>query len=85
MSAQDQSEYAEIVVAVQSIRTNNYVAMGALALIVYDYVITLDQEVNNVWRRKFTAASLLFYVNRYLSILAAALIVAMNSMTVQEV
>lgn len=85
MSSQDNADsYAEIALAVQSIRTNNYIAMGALAFVVYDYVITFDREVSNVWRRKFTAASALFYVNRYLSIVSAALVIFMNSITEQQ-
>ena len=41
------------------------------ALVVYDFVITFDQEVASVWRRKFTAASLLFFINRYLNTLGS--------------
>lgn len=57
----------------------------SLALVVYDYIITFDKEVASVWCRKFTAVSALFYVNRYLAVLSAALVVAMNSITMQEV
>ena len=34
----------------------------------YDFIITLDQEMNNVWGRQFSIAGLLFFLNRYSSI-----------------
>ncbi|TDL24211.1 hypothetical protein BD410DRAFT_854265 [Rickenella mellea] len=33
---------------------------------IYDYFLTLDQEISEFWHRKFSLASLLFYINRYL-------------------
>ena len=36
------------------------------AWIVYEYILTFTQEVELLWRRKFTGATLLFLVNRYL-------------------
>lgn len=53
-------------------------------LVAYDCIITFDREVEAIWSRKMTGASVLFVVNRYLAILCAALVVAMNSITEQE-
>ncbi len=44
-----------------------------LALVAFDYVITMDQEVNMVWRKKWTAATWLFITNRYLLVLVMVL------------
>ena len=38
----------------------------ALAFIFLEYLFTFHQEVELYWRRKFTGASGLFFVNRYL-------------------
>ena len=40
-----------------------------VALVFYDYVITLDHEINLFWKRKFTGATILFLLNRYLLVL----------------
>ncbi|KAI1789125.1 hypothetical protein LXA43DRAFT_974446 [Ganoderma leucocontextum] len=39
-----------------------------LALIAYDYVLTLPQEVNLFWRRRVNVSSMLFFAVRYLAI-----------------
>lgn len=38
-------------------------------LVVYEFVITLDQEIAAVWRRKFTATSMLLLSTRWLMLL----------------
>ncbi|KAI0375732.1 hypothetical protein BV20DRAFT_1048009 [Pilatotrama ljubarskyi] len=43
--------------------------LAAFALIFYEYIITFDREVSLVWGRKFTAATVLFLLNRYLALL----------------
>ncbi|KAI0788055.1 hypothetical protein C8Q74DRAFT_1196370, partial [Fomes fomentarius] len=39
------------------------------ALLVYDYFLTLPAEVNLFWKRRRTGAAVLFFANRYLSLL----------------
>lgn len=34
----------------------------------YDILVTLDQEINNVWSRKLSVAGILFLLNRYLNV-----------------
>ncbi|KAI0338609.1 hypothetical protein BDW22DRAFT_689002 [Trametopsis cervina] len=41
-------------------------AIAALAL--YDYLLTFSQEIEMIWRRPLTGASVLFMLNRYLSL-----------------
>lgn len=43
----------------------------ALALYSYEWVTTLDQEVNHIWARKWTLSTWIFVVNRYGSLLLA--------------
>ena len=49
------------------------------ALVLYDYLISLDQEVNLFWKRKFTGATVLFLLNRYLLLINYTLIFATTS------
>ena len=37
-----------------------------LALLVYEWIITLGSEVNLFWKRKISLATCLFLLNRYL-------------------
>ena len=39
------------------------------ALLYYDFILTLPGEVHYIWRRSFSVVSLLFLINRYLSLL----------------
>lgn len=42
---------------------------ASLALVAYEYLITLDQEVATVWRRKWTATSVLIVSVRWVMVL----------------
>ncbi|KAI0764866.1 hypothetical protein C8Q74DRAFT_1174811, partial [Fomes fomentarius] len=43
------------------------------AFVVYEYIITFDREVSLFWRRRFTGATLLFLLNRYITLLTQLL------------
>ncbi|EIN08183.1 hypothetical protein PUNSTDRAFT_134577 [Punctularia strigosozonata HHB-11173 SS5] len=50
---------------------------SSLALFAYEYLITLSEEIEKVWKQPWTSASILFMLNRYytmLELLAVALI-----------
>lgn len=32
-----------------------------IALIIYDYVLTVDKEISCIWKRKFSLASVIFF------------------------
>lgn len=44
--------------------------------LVYDYLLTLRQEVDFIWRKPFSGLSLMFYVNRYGALALRVLVVA---------
>ncbi|KAF9530069.1 hypothetical protein CPB83DRAFT_199001 [Crepidotus variabilis] len=43
-----------------------YATVVSLGILCYDYFLTLPQEVNLIWSRRFTLGTLLFFVCRYL-------------------
>lgn len=49
------------------------------ALLAYDYIITIDQEIAAIWFRKCTSSTLLFLFNRYISLVAVLLQLAPSS------
>ncbi|CDO71104.1 hypothetical protein BN946_scf184844.g108 [Trametes cinnabarina] len=52
----------------------NRVALGAVALLAYEYAITLGQEVRFIWMHKKTGAVWLFLVVRYHALLSMVLL-----------
>ncbi|KAI0632837.1 hypothetical protein C8Q77DRAFT_849115 [Trametes polyzona] len=57
-------------VIIESNHTNRILSSIAFALLYYDFVLTIPQEVERYWRRKFSFPSFLFYLNRYMSVLS---------------
>jgi len=47
-----------------------YGFVTTFALLVYDHILTFPEELEYVWRRNFTAATWLFFLNRYYAIFA---------------
>lgn len=39
-----------------------------LALLIYDYFLTLPLEISEIWKSQFTVAKLFYFLNRYGSI-----------------
>lgn len=50
-----------------------YCSIAARALFIWDYFITLDQEIQYIWRRRLSAVTCLFLLNRYVNFLVAIL------------
>ncbi|KAI0334549.1 hypothetical protein GY45DRAFT_1242288, partial [Cubamyces sp. BRFM 1775] len=65
----DAAAAAQDVLLYQAAQTNIFWTSSAMALLVYDYLLTLRHEVRFVWSRKFTGATVLFLLNRYIIIL----------------
>ena len=49
--------------------TNSSDKISHLALVIYEYLITLRREAQLFWRGKWTGATVLFFFNRYLSLI----------------
>ncbi|KAI0647124.1 hypothetical protein C8Q79DRAFT_1009264 [Trametes meyenii] len=64
-----QEELVEFIVqSVAEFYVVNYIDLAAFAVILFDYVITFDNEVRFAWCRKYSWAKIIFLFNRYLSI-----------------
>ncbi|TBU33886.1 hypothetical protein BD311DRAFT_684372 [Dichomitus squalens] len=61
---------AQFLATQQSIIIGHHCTLSALTLLLFDFAITLDREVELIWRRKTTGASVLFILTRYLSLAA---------------
>ncbi|KAM5539139.1 hypothetical protein V8D89_007196 [Ganoderma adspersum] len=61
------SDAARIAIADANFATN-FITAGVATWIGYDYLLTVRRESRLFWKRKVTAASILFFVNRYLAL-----------------
>ncbi|TDL18464.1 hypothetical protein BD410DRAFT_495177 [Rickenella mellea] len=52
------------------LNVNNYYNVASFALLYYDYLLTIDQEIKFFWGRRITFVSGLFFTCRYLSLAA---------------
>ncbi|KAI0794601.1 hypothetical protein C8Q74DRAFT_1249696 [Fomes fomentarius] len=59
---------ASIVADYLSLAIENYCVYSASALFIYDYIVTFSDEVRLFWGRRWTGATLLFFLNRYVSL-----------------
>ncbi|RPD57300.1 hypothetical protein L227DRAFT_655695 [Lentinus tigrinus ALCF2SS1-6] len=62
----------QLIAFYDSIFVQNCCGFASLSLLVYEYAITFGREVDFFWRRKFTGASLLFFLNRYFPLVVNA-------------
>ncbi|RPD73123.1 hypothetical protein L226DRAFT_614371 [Lentinus tigrinus ALCF2SS1-7] len=67
----------------QSIIVESYSNYAIAALVAYDYIITLNQEVDLFWGGEFTAAFALFISNRYFYLLYVVLGAALSRVPVE--
>lgn len=57
--------------------------LAGIALLYYDFMITISDEVEYIWKRKFTGATALFCINRYVTLLVQTLSVIASLLTWQ--
>ncbi|KAI9068857.1 hypothetical protein FKP32DRAFT_1560931 [Trametes sanguinea] len=55
--------------SLESNYTNRILSSLAFAILYYDFVLTIPQEIERFWTRKLSWPSFLFFLNRYLSVI----------------
>ncbi|KAI1791856.1 hypothetical protein LXA43DRAFT_1094197 [Ganoderma leucocontextum] len=68
MSSQSDSAAAELIALADVLYQSYHCIIGATCFLIYDYVITFHREVNLFWTHKYTGASVLFFANRYVTL-----------------
>ncbi|KAJ7751542.1 hypothetical protein DFH07DRAFT_826351 [Mycena maculata] len=57
------------------LNVNTYVSITSFTILFYEYLLTLDQEILTYWGTGLTWATVLFYLNRYMSLVGSLPIV----------
>ncbi|KAL5522778.1 hypothetical protein ACEPAG_8796 [Sanghuangporus baumii] len=60
---------------IHQIDINYFLSLVGITILYYDYVLTLDEEVSFFWRKRTGTVSVLFFSNRYVSILGSAALI----------
>jgi len=58
---------AEYIVQYQELIATNYFGVASFVVLLYDHILTFDDEVRYIWRSKKKLVSWLFLLNRYLT------------------
>ncbi|TFK34306.1 hypothetical protein BDQ12DRAFT_715370 [Crucibulum laeve] len=53
----------------QDVYATNYLAIASVALLAYDHVITIKQEINLMWRSRWSVTKIVYVWNRYFALL----------------
>ncbi|KAJ6534825.1 hypothetical protein B0H19DRAFT_1038857 [Mycena capillaripes] len=56
----------DTIVALENVVITRYVSAAGLVLLLYDHVLTLDDEVEHIWSAPTTLAKILFLILRYM-------------------
>ncbi|KAJ6517467.1 hypothetical protein C8R47DRAFT_1255082 [Mycena vitilis] len=60
----------ELLLLIQDAKTTSYFAVAALAFLIYDHILSLDHEIEFVWKNKRkTLASYVYLWNRYFTLI----------------
>jgi len=65
---------AIIAEAGHGILQTKFAYMAAYSVVLYDHLLTLDVEIEHIWKRKFSAVSGLFFLTRYYFLFSLTLV-----------
>ncbi|KIJ46419.1 hypothetical protein M422DRAFT_250014 [Sphaerobolus stellatus SS14] len=65
-----QLELEQLIALIRDSKIVVFATVVSLALLLYDYFLTLGQEIDLVWKRRFSWGKVLFFIIRYFGIFA---------------
>ncbi|KAI0329488.1 hypothetical protein GY45DRAFT_1371562 [Cubamyces sp. BRFM 1775] len=61
--------YAGIIQVYSTSFIGGYCGAAGFVMVFYEYIVTFSDEVNLFWKRQMSSASIIFFLNRYLTLL----------------
>jgi len=59
-----------LLTGLQDIQTTRYSQLASSAIIIFDHIITLDEEVELIWKSSWSMGKVLFVINRYYTLIS---------------
>ncbi|KAF8874178.1 hypothetical protein BD779DRAFT_261760 [Infundibulicybe gibba] len=59
-------------------QVTNYLVAAAATLVVFDHILTIQQEITLIWRNPWNVTSLLYIWNRYYTLIVLAINTSCN-------
>ncbi|EJC99729.1 uncharacterized protein FOMMEDRAFT_160173 [Fomitiporia mediterranea MF3/22] len=70
MSAPSPAELAQLATAATHLEAAKYYDLAAFVMLLYDTLLTIPREVDKIWKKHWTGVTLLWFLNRWIFILA---------------
>ncbi|KAJ7144237.1 hypothetical protein C8R44DRAFT_759640 [Mycena epipterygia] len=64
---------AELLRLVADSRLTGYLAVASLCILIYDYLVCIDEEVELMWKNRWGVAKIVYLWNRYFSLIVVSL------------
>ncbi|KAF4615904.1 hypothetical protein D9613_011367 [Agrocybe pediades] len=61
--------------AVRHLQAGKYFQIAAYVMMIYDHMLTFPEEVERIWKARFSGATVLFLINRYITPLQFLIII----------
>ncbi|KAJ6468127.1 hypothetical protein C8R47DRAFT_1223418 [Mycena vitilis] len=62
-----------ITTALRDIQATRYAQLASSAIIIWDHLITLDEEVELIWKSSWSMGKGLFVINRYYTLISVVI------------
>ncbi|KZT12009.1 uncharacterized protein LAESUDRAFT_162925 [Laetiporus sulphureus 93-53] len=76
--AESSQEVLELLQLARDARSTSYATLSGLALLLFDHVLTFQQEVDLFWKGPLSLTKILYLWNRYFSLIALSIDVAIH-------
>ncbi|KJA25144.1 hypothetical protein HYPSUDRAFT_38111 [Hypholoma sublateritium FD-334 SS-4] len=70
---------AELTTSIQYTRIVSYAQVASIVILSYDTLLTLDREINTIWRSKFSVMKLMYLITRYSAFVEGGVVIAQLS------
>ncbi|KAF8887425.1 hypothetical protein CPB85DRAFT_1335370 [Mucidula mucida] len=74
MDLHTQTQAESLIPALEHMKIVTYFEVASIALLIYEHLLTFDQEIALIWPSKWNVTKILYLLTRYLPMLDAVLV-----------
>ncbi|OBZ68334.1 hypothetical protein A0H81_11778 [Grifola frondosa] len=84
-SEQDSNTVAELITSIENVHMTQFVSFIAATIVVYDYIICIEREVELIWQKRWSVIKLAFIWHRYFGLSCMLFqVIALNSTAIND-